>query len=166
MDFFFAALAIPAFYAAGLLAHPKSHFTIADYWRWWVVHLWVEDFLELFTTVVVAYIFVLLGIVREKVALTLIFLDFILYSVGGVIGTMHHMYFSGTPTQHMALGAVFSAMEVVPLTFLTLEAWSFLRLGNVQMEDNKQPFLHKWAVMFLVAVGFWNFLAQVYSDSL
>jgi nitric oxide reductase subunit B len=156
--FFFAALAIPAFYAAGLLAHPKSHFTIADYWRWWVVHLWVEDFLELFTTVVVAYIFVLLGIVREKVALTLIFLDFILYSVGGVIGTMHHMYFSGTPTQHMALGAVFSAMEVVPLTFLTLEAWSFLRLGNVQMEDNKQPFLHKWAVMFLVAVGFWNFL--------
>jgi nitric oxide reductase subunit B len=156
--FFFAALAIPAFYAAGLLAHPKSHFTVADYWRWWVVHLWVEDFLELFTTVVVAYIFVLLGIVREKVALTLIFLDFILYSVGGVIGTMHHMYFSGTPSQHMALGALFSALEVVPLTFLTLEAWSFLRLGNVQMADAKEPFLHKWAVMFLVAVGFWNFL--------
>lgn len=156
--FFFAALAIPAFYAVGLLSHPQTNYTVSDYWRWWVVHLWVEDFLELFTTVIVAYIFVLLGIVKEKVALTLIFLDFILYSVGGVIGTMHHMYFSGTPAQHMALGAVFSAMEVVPLTFLTVEAWSFLRLGTAQMAEAKNPFPHKWAVMFLVAVGFWNFL--------
>src|SRR4029453_16955518 len=48
--FFFAALAIPAFYAVGLLARPDSHFTTADFWRFWVVHLWVEDFLELFTT--------------------------------------------------------------------------------------------------------------------
>ena len=156
--FFFAALAIPAFYAVGLLAHPTSNYTVADYWRWWVVHLWVEDFLELFTTVIVAYVFVLLGVVRERVALTLIFLDFILYSAGGVIGTMHHMYFSGAPAQHMALGAVFSAAEVVPLTFLTVEAWSFLQLGSSQTEGAKTPFPHKWAVMFLVAVGFWNFL--------
>jgi nitric oxide reductase subunit B len=156
--FFFAALAIPLFYAVGLLAHPASNYTVADYWRWWVVHLWVEDFLELFTTVIVAYVFVLLGVVRERVALTLIFLDFILYSAGGVIGTMHHMYFSGAPAQHMALGAVFSAAEVVPLTFLTVEAWSFLQLGTAQTSDAKTPFPHKWAVMFLVAVGFWNFL--------
>ena len=54
--FFFAALAIPAFYAVGLLARPESHFTTADFWRFWVVHLWVEDFLELFTTVMVAYL--------------------------------------------------------------------------------------------------------------
>lgn len=156
--FFFAALAIPAFYTVGLLAHPASNYTVSDYWRWWVVHLWVEDFLELFTTVIVAYIFVLLGVVRERVALTLIFLDFILYSVGGLIGTMHHMYFSGAPAQHMALGAVFSAAEVVPLTFLTVEAWSFLQLGTAQTAETKTPFPHKWAVMFLVAVGFWNFL--------
>src|SRR5205823_4693508 len=104
--FFYAALAIPAFYAVGLLAHTGARITSAEYWRWWVVHLWVEDFLELFTTVIVAYIFVLLGVVGEKVALTLVYLDFILYSVGGVIGTMHHMYFNGTPVEHMALGAV------------------------------------------------------------
>jgi Cytochrome C and Quinol oxidase polypeptide I len=70
--FFFTALAIPAFYAVGLLARPESHFTTADFWRFWVVHLWVEEFLELFTTVMVAYIFVLLGVVREKAALTVI----------------------------------------------------------------------------------------------
>ncbi|MGE5176626.1 MAG: nitric-oxide reductase large subunit [Hyphomicrobiales bacterium] len=156
--FFYAALAIPAFYAVGLLSNVSSHITSAEYWRWWVVHLWVEDFLELFTTVMVAYIFVLLGVVAERVALTLVFLDFIIYSVGGVIGTMHHMYFNGTPTEAMALGAVFSALEVVPLTFLTVEAWAFLQLGAVQTEGTRDPFPHRWAVMFLAAVGFWNFL--------
>jgi nitric oxide reductase subunit B len=156
--FFYAALAIPAFYAVGLLAQSTSNFTTADFWRWWVVHLWVEDFLELFTTVIVAYIFVLLGVVAERVALTLIYLDFVIYSMGGVIGTMHHMYFSGAPVEHMALGSVFSALEVMPLTFLTVEAWSFLQLGAVQLRQSKAPFPHRWAVMFLASVGFWNFL--------
>jgi nitric oxide reductase subunit B len=156
--FFLAALAIPAFYAVGLLARAGDSFTITDYWRFWVVHLWVEDFLELFTTVMVAYIFVLLGVVRERVALVVVFLDIILYSVGGVIGTMHHLYFSGAPAENMALGAVFSALEVMPLTFLTVEAWSFLQLGAQQESKSQTPFPHRWAVMFLVAVGFWNFL--------
>lgn len=156
--FFFAALAIPAFYAVGLLARTDSHLTVAEFWRFWVVHLWVEDFLELFTTVMVAYIFVLLGVVREKIALGIIFLDVILYSLGGVIGTMHHLYFSGTPVEHMALGAFFSAAEVIPLTFLTVEAWAFMQLGARQESKSSSPFPHRWAVMFLVAVGFWNFL--------
>jgi nitric oxide reductase subunit B len=156
--FFFAALAIPVFYAVGLLARDDSTFTTADFWRFWVVHLWVEDFLELFTTVMVAYIFVLLGVVAERIALTVIYLDIVLYSFGGVIGTMHHLYFSGEPAEHMALGAFFSAAEVIPLTFLTVEAWSFLQLGARQESRSATPFPHRWAVMFLVAVGFWNFL--------
>jgi len=156
--FFLAALAIPAFYAVGLIARTGEHFTVNEYWRFWVVHLWVEDFLELFTTVMVAYMFVLLGVVRERIALGVIVLDIILYSFGGVIGTMHHVYFSGEPAEHMALGAFFSAAEVIPLTFLTVEAWSFLQLGAAQESKSKTPFPHRWAVMFLVAVGFWNFL--------
>jgi nitric oxide reductase subunit B len=156
--FFFAGLAIPVFYTVGLLASSGTHYTVADFWRFWVVHLWVEDFLELFTTVMVAYIFVLLGVVRERIALGVIYLDIILYSAGGVIGTMHHLYFSGTPVEHMALGALFSAAEVIPLTFLTVEAWAFLQLGSRQRTGDAEPFPHRWAVMFLVAVGFWNFL--------
>ena len=156
--FFFSALSIPAFYGVGLLAHPGSHFTTTDFWRFWVVHLWVEDFLELFTTIMVAYVFVLLGVVHERVALTMIYLDMLLYSAGGVIGTMHHVYFSGEPSIHMALGAFFSAAEVIPLTLLTLEAWSFLQLGAQQETKSKTSFPHYWAVMFLAAVGFWNFL--------
>src|SRR5574337_997598 len=156
--FFFTALAIPAFYAVSLLAGSETHFSVADFWRFWMVHLWVEDFLELFTTALVAYIFVQLGGVRERVALLVIFLDIILYSAGGVIGTMHHLYFSGTPVEHMALGAFFSAAEVIPLTFLTVEAWAFRQLGASHPCGDTNPFPHRWAVMFLVAVGFWNFL--------
>jgi nitric oxide reductase subunit B len=154
--FFFSALTIPAFYGVGLLAHPASHFTTTDFWRFWVVHLWVEDFLELFTTIMVAYIFVLVGVVRERVALTMIYLDMVLYSAGGIIGTMHHVYFSGEPAMHMALGAFFSAAEVIPLTLLTFEAWSFVQLGAKQKSETHFP--HFWAVMFLSSVGFWNFL--------
>ena len=156
--FFFSALSLPAFYAVGLLARPAENFTTTDFWRFWVVHLWVEDFLELFTTVMVAYLFVLLGVVHERVALTMIYLDVLLYSAGGMVGTMHHVYFSGEPALHMALGAFFSAAEVIPLTFLTLEAWSFLQLGAIQESGSRTTFPHFWAVMFLAAVGFWNFL--------
>jgi nitric oxide reductase subunit B len=97
------------------------------------------------------------------VATLVVYLDIILYSVGGVIGTMHHLYFSGAPAVHMALGAFFSAMEVIPLLLLTYEAWRFMRLGAPRekrsiLGANTREFPHKWAVMFLIAVGFWNFL--------
>ena len=138
--FFYAGLAIPGFYAVGMLAGTETPLTVAEFWRFWVVHLWVEDFLELFTTVMVAYIFVMLGVVRRQIAhRQIIFLDVILYSAGGVIGTMHHLYFSGTPVEHMALGAFFSALEVIPLTFLTVEAWTFLQLGSRQESRSSAP---------------------------
>ena len=137
--FFYAALALPAVYAVGLLTSHGDSYTVTDFWRFMVVHLWVEDFLELFTTVMVAYIFVLLGVVREKVALRVIFLDIILYSAGGVIGTAHHWYFSGTPAAVLSMGAFFSAFEVIPLTFLTIEAWSFIRLGAKQESSSSTP---------------------------
>ncbi|MCL5961921.1 MAG: cbb3-type cytochrome c oxidase subunit I [Chloroflexi bacterium] len=155
--FFYASLAIPVFYAVGLLANPGSGFAVVDFWRFWVVHLWVEDFLELFTTATVAYAFILLGIVSERVATRVIYLSIILYSAGGVIGTLHHLYFNGSPAQFMALGAFFSAMEVIPLLLLTFEAWSFLQLGEIKTRACGQ-FPHTWAVWFLVAVGVWNFL--------
>ena len=155
--FFYASLSIPVFYAVGLLAGFDTSFTMTDFWRFWVVHLWVEDFLELFTTATVAYAFVLLGIVSQRTGTRVIYLSALLYSIGGVIGTMHHMYFNGTAVVQLALGAFFSAMEVIPLVLLTFESWSFLRAGGLVGQSAKQ-FPHWWAVWFLVAVGFWNFL--------
>ena len=161
--FLYSAISIPLFYAAGLAFGKFANFAVMDFWRFWVVHLWVEDFLELFTTITVAYVFVLLGVVRPRTATRVVYLDVILYSVGGVVGTMHHLYFSGAPAAHMAFGAFFSAMEVIPLLLLTFEAWRFMRLGAVQTGrsvagETSAAFPHKWAVMFLIAVGFWNFL--------
>ena len=157
--FFFSALSIPAFYAVGLLARPTATSPTTDFWRFWVVHLWVEDFLELFTTVMVAYIFVLLGVVDERVALTMIYLDIVLYSAGGVIGTMHHVYFSGDPALHMALGAFFLGRRGDPADLP--DAWRHgvsCSSGAAQQANRRTPFPHFWAVMFLAAVGFWNFL--------
>ena len=162
--FLYSALSIPIFYAVGLAFGRDSNYAVVDFWRFWVVHLWVEDFLELFTTIMVAYLFVLLGVVRAATATRVVYLDVILYSVGGVIGTMHHLYFSGAPAVHMALGATFSALEVIPLLLLTFEAWRFMRLGAHQATSpvlsaaQQRSFPHYWAVMFLIAVGFWNFL--------
>src|SRR3982751_1374713 len=110
----------------------------------------------------VACIFVLLGVIAERVALTVVYLDIVLYSAGGVIGTMHHLYFSGTPAEYMALGAFFSAAEVIPLTFLTVEDWSFLQLGARQEAKSRTAFPHYWAVMFLVSVGFSNLFGRGY----
>ena len=161
--FLYSALSIPLFYAVGMVFGKNVNFAVMDFWRFWVVHLWVEDFLELFTTIMVAYIYVLLGVVRPATATRVVYLDIILYSIGGVIGTMHHLYFSGAPAIHMAMGAVFSAMEVIPLVLLTFEAWRFMRLGAQEKSSSvigttSAAFPHKWAVMFLIAVGFWNFL--------
>lgn len=161
--FLYSAFSIPVFYAAGMAFWKDSSYVVVDFWRFWVVHLWVEDFLELFTTIMVACIFVLLGVVRQTTATRVVYLDIILYSVGGVIGTMHHLYFSGTTPMYMAFGAFFSAMEVIPLLLLTFEAWRFMTLagaktGHPVTRTPQQEFPHKWAVMFLIAVGFWNFL--------
>jgi nitric oxide reductase subunit B len=155
--FLYSALSIPIFYAVGMFFSRDSHFAVVDFWRFWVVHLWVEDFLELFTTIMVALIFALLGVVSRSTATRVIYLDAILYSIGGVIGTMHHLYFSGSPAAHLAAGAFFSAMEVIPLVLLTFEAYRFIRLGGASAAAPKAPFPHKWAVMFLIFQnGYWH----------
>ena len=156
----YAILAIPLMFSAGMMYSPKTNFAVADFWRWWVVHLWVESFFELFTTVVVAYFFVVLGLVTTKTAIRVVYLDIILYLGSGMIGTGHHYYWTAQPAINLALGAFFSAMEVVPLLLLTLEAYDFakLRRGEAGTKEDDGFFAHYWAIMFLIAVGFWNFL--------
>jgi nitric oxide reductase subunit B len=156
----YSMIAIPVMFSFGMLYTPRTNFVVADFWRWWIVHLWVEGFFELFTTIVVAHFFVLMGIASRRTALRVVYLDIILYLGSGMIGTAHHYYWTGQPEANLALGAVFSAMEVVPLTLLALEGWDFIRLRYDRSVLGVSPreFPHKWAVMFLMAVGFWNFL--------
>ncbi|HEY7687601.1 MAG TPA: cbb3-type cytochrome c oxidase subunit I, partial [Dongiaceae bacterium] len=152
--FLIAAAAIPVFYLPALFFDGSTHYTVADTWRFWIIHLWVEGFFELFVTVIVAVIFHQLGLVERITALRAIYLDVILVFGGGLIGTGHHWYFTGQTEFNMALASAFSALEVVPLTLLTLDAWDFVK---VTRGKSGEPFKHKWTFYCLMAVGFWNF---------
>lgn len=148
----YSAVSIPVFYSMGLFYTPGTHMSVADYWRWWVVHLWVENFFEVFATVVLAFVLTRLGAVRERSALHAVYASILMYLGAGIIGTFHHLYFSGTPLFITALGATFSALEIVPLTLLGFEVASNMRLAR--SGGNASPY--RWPLYYFVAVAFWN----------
>jgi len=150
--FLIASVAIALFYAAGMMWGRQTHLAIAEYWRWWVVHLWVEGFFEVFATVAIAFLFSRLGLVQIKTAGLAVLFSTIIFLSGGIIGTFHHLYFTGTPTSVMALGATFSALEVVPLVLVGFEAY-----GNLRLTRGK-PWVdaYKYIIYCFVAVSFWN----------
>ena len=143
---------IALFYSPGLFYGMRSHLSVVEYWRWWVVHLWVEGYFEVFATVVIAYLFAKLGVIRAENAARASLLSGAIYLSGGIIGTLHHLYFAGTPTVAIAFGSVFSALEIVPLLLIGHEAVENIRRSKVR------PWLkqYKWVVYFFVAVAFWN----------
>ncbi len=149
---FLSATCIGGFYSTSLVWDQHTHYSMIEYWRWWLVHLWVEGFFEVFATAVVALIFTRLGLIRAASANRAIVAETIVFLFGGILGTLHHLYFTGTPTSIIAVGAVFSALEVVPLTLIGLEA-----LQNYRRTQGAAWLgAYKWPVLCFVAVGFWN----------
>ncbi len=150
--FLIASIAIAAFYGAGLMWGQHTHLSMAEYWRWWVVHLWVEGFFEVFATVIGAFLFVRMGLLNVKFATTAVLFSTIIFLTGGILGTFHHLYFSGTPTAVLALGATFSALEVVPLVLMGFEAYHNYRISRA----TEWVKAYKWPIYFFIAVSFWN----------
>ncbi len=150
--FLISSIAIAAFYGAGLMYGRQAHLSIAEYWRWWVVHLWVEGFFEVFATTVIAFILVKLNLLNVKRATAAALFTATIYLLGGIIGTFHHLYFAGVPMSIIALGASFSALEVVPLVFIGFEAWHNYKLSRSTVWVKK----YKWAIYSFIAVAFWN----------
>lgn len=150
--FVIASAAIGMFYGAGLMWGRQTHLAIAEYWRWWVVHLWVEGFFEVFATVVIAFLFTRMGLLRIATATSSVIFSTIIFLGGGILGTMHHLYFSGTPTGVLALGASFSALEIVPLVLIGFEAYENLTLSKAKA----WVAAYRWPILFFVAVAFWN----------
>jgi nitric oxide reductase subunit B len=153
--FLISSIAIPLFYAAGLLYGQRSNLVTAEYWRWWVVHLWVEGFFEVFATVVIAFLFTRLKLIEIRTATKAALFSTTIFLSGGIIGTFHHLYFAGATPAVIALGAIFSAFEVVPLTLVGYEAWENIRLAQPMQ---KAPWIanYKWPIYFFVSVAFWN----------
>ncbi len=150
--FLLSTLAIGSFYGAGLMWGRHTHLAMAEYWRWWVVHLWVEGFFEVFATAVIAFLFSRMGLVKVSTATSAALFTAAIYLTGGIIGTMHHLYFTGTPTAVLAWGATFSALEVVPLVLVGFEAYENLKLSTVR------PWVQAFRlpILFFVGVAFWN----------
>jgi nitric oxide reductase subunit B len=149
---FASTVCIGLFYGAGLMWGEHTHISMVEYWRWWVVHLWVEGFFEVFATAVIAFLFTRLGLLRASSATSAVLFATIVFLGGGVLGTLHHLYFTGTPTAVIALGASFSALEVVPLAFIGFEAWQTFKLGQATPWMQR----YRWPILFFTAVAFWN----------
>lgn len=149
-----SVIAIGLFYGAGLFYGERTNLSVMEYWRWWVVHLWVEGFFEVFATTALAFIFTSMGLVSKRMATTATLGSASLFMLGGVPGTFHHIYFAGTTTPVMAVGATFSALEVVPLILLGYEAWENWRLKERAAWMSRI----RWPLQFFIATAFWNML--------
>ncbi|CAN5116714.1 nitric-oxide reductase large subunit [soil metagenome] len=149
-----STVSIGLLFGAGLAYGQHTHISIMEYWRWWVVHLWVEGVFEVFATAIVAALFVRMGLVRVSVATTSVLFATLIFLAGGVLGTFHHLYFSGTPTAVIALGSVFSALEVVPLVVVGFEAYS--RAQHSAVSEWQKTY--RWPFMFFSSVLVWNLI--------
>jgi nitric oxide reductase subunit B len=150
--FLISTIAIAAFYGAGLMWGRHTNLAVAEYWRWWVVHLWVEGFFEVFAAVVTAFLFVRMQILKAATATTAVLFSTIVFLAGGILGTFHHLYFTGTPTAVLALGATFSALEVVPLALMGFEAYDNLKISRSAGWIKA----YKWPIYCFISVAFWN----------
>ncbi len=150
----YSAVTIPAFYMVGLLYGKGSHLTNAEYWRWWIVHLWVEGFFEVFATVFMAFLLARIGVIGAKFALRTVYFSTFLYLGAGIIGTFHHLYWTGAPTPIIALGAVFSAFEIIPLSLIGFEVVHNLRAAKAGGITNP----YRWPIYFFISVAFWNLI--------
>jgi nitric oxide reductase subunit B len=152
--FLMSSAAIALFYGAGLNWGQHSHLSMVEYWRWWVVHLWVEGFFEVFATTVIAFFFARIGLIKHLFAARAALLSATIFLAGGIIGTLHHLYFSGTPMVALAFGSVFSALEVVPLILIAYAAMDDLRRGQLTTWATR----YRWPIYFFVSVAFWNMI--------
>ncbi len=131
----------------------EKSFTIADFWRWWVVHLWVEQSFEFFAAAISAYLLMAVGLVSRRLAERSVYLELILIFLGGVLGTGHHLYWAGAPGMWVPLGTMFSFIEVLPLVLLIIEAIQHHRLIKAQ-----GGFHYGLAYTYIIGAAFWNFV--------
>ncbi len=149
-----SAVLVVLFFAFGLFFSRGTHMTVADYWRWFVVHIWVESIFEFFGVAVISVLLVAMGLASAKGALKVAYFTAAIVFLSGILGTAHHYFWFGGPSIWLAIGSVFSSMEPVPLFGLVVRG--LMEYKSLKKEG--RDFAYKWPMYFLVASSFWNFL--------
>lgn len=153
---FFGLLTAALLYLPGMI--DTDHQTIDSYWRWWVVHLWVEGVWELIMGAILCFLLIkLTGVDREIIEKWLyVIVGFTFLS--GILGTGHHYYYIGTPRYWLMVGGVFGALEPLAFLGMAIYAIAMARKGGKNVE-NRTALL--WtlgtAVMSFVGAGFLGF---------
>ena len=153
---FFGLLTAALLYLPGMIDSDNQ--TIDSYWRWWVVHLWVEGVWELIMGAILSFLLIkLTGVDREVIEKWLyIIVGFTFLS--GILGTGHHYYYIGTPRYWLMIGGIFSALEPIAFLGMAIYAISMAKKGGKNTE-NKTALL--WtigcSVMSFVGAGFLGF---------
>ena len=151
----YSSLGVAVIYAFGMIPLHKVNpsFTLTDFWRWWVVHLWVEWAFELFTAAIVGYFLMAVGLVSRQLAERAVIFEWILILGSGILGTGHHLWWAGEPSIWLSLGSVFSFLEVLPLFLLVLEA-----VQQYQHLQSNKTFPYRLAFLYILGSAFWNFV--------
>lgn len=159
-------IAFAGLYLAGMFF--TDNISVDQFWWWWVIHLWVEATWEVFVGAIAAYgLITMLGAHRKTVEMWL-WIEVSMLFGSGILGMGHHYFWIGTPEYWWEIGALFSALEPLPLVAMFIHVlydWGKTQgeqdaLGNkVSVINNKPAFT--WFVLnafgnFLGA-GIWGF---------
>jgi len=150
----YSAIAVVGFFGFGLSYNPQTHLVLADFWRWWVVHTWVEGAFEFFGAAAVVFVLVNLKLVDVKAGLRTVYFTVALALFSGIIGVGHHYYWFGMPSFWLALGSTVSALEPVPILLLLSEVWH----GQKTLVSGGSNFPYRYPLMFIMASVAWEML--------
>ena len=157
-----SAFAIATLYIAGMMPIHKvmPNFTVDDYYRWWVIHLWVELTFELFAAGTIAFMTVSLGLISQKTAEKVMFFELFLIMMSGTLGVGHHYFWQGLDEYWIAIGGIFSALEPLPLALMIIEAWKNQRDQKAEGVINSFSTPFMWiagsAILNWIGAGFFG----------
>jgi nitric oxide reductase subunit B len=150
----YAGGSIGLLFVAGMLYTPGTNIVMTEFWRWWVVHMWVEGAFEFFIVAIVGLTLVSMGLLRKSSAEKAVAFQALFVMGSGVIGAAHHYWWIGQPDVWLPFGTVFSTLELIPLVLILFEAIGQYRV----LATSDESFPYTLPFMFVVASGFWNFV--------
>ena len=108
-----------------------ENYTVAIFYRWWTIHLWVEGVWEMIQGGFLAYLLIRLSGADREVMEKWLYVIVGLVFIAGVIGTAHHYYWVGVPGYWLPIGGFFSALEPVALIGMAIYAYSAIRRSGL-----------------------------------